>query len=572
MHSIQSQYLDILIPGFTSLAPSIKNQFENEELWQELIRQIGIIEEESKRTSWFVFSSINQDQVTQRLNVLKTDFDATFQNIYNAIQIERYPFLKFLKENNTNFLNLAPTELAYRLTQLKMDFFQYRFKNIPFLRENEACLALWNECFEIPIESIDSIETLHECTTILEVNILEHWIFTQINAVIEECLSNSHELFLKIKKLSHNISQNPQQEEILAPLIQDIQHRVSHKLQDFIIPTSEQSSMSIRQMFTDILGTLSDNLPNEVAEIADVHAIIQASGFSTQNEYSHLAILDFVNYIKYTEEIKNIKYISYAFLRPLLPLYWELVYISKQPKTIMNIIRLIMPLVLLTGYLIAIDTLFKTIPALIALLSIVHAPEIAIILTMVIGIYVGLVAMSYGYENIKVAHQYLTNMYYGGQYKTPVYQINKRMQDIFGEELAKDIHIFYIENMQKLDMDIQELEHKEIHSGLDQKGLDILQNNQNTRKKMELEWMGIHHLTKLATDKVKTHVKARLQEKIKEKAEIFKTTKSADLDELSVTIHESVKGNTTSISLFQPKCLKIKSEIENLVALRNSIH
>lgn len=571
MQNIQTEYLEVLLPGFTTLPQAIKNTFQKLPVWDELVCQIGTIEEESKETLLWLFTNINSTEVKRRLDNLKPHYEEAFQPMLKAIQLERYPFLTFLQQNHIDLENSTPQQIAEHINRLKTDYFRYRFASIPFLGPNEECLNFWNDHFEIPPENINSIEALHQWITNLEVSILEDWIFTKINAAIGNLLPNSHELFYKIKTLSQNISKKPQQEEILKPLVEFIQNHLSHGALECKAPELEQAQTTLSQMFNDILGALSKNLPHEVAEIADVHAIIQASGFSTQNEYSHLAILDFVNYIKYTEEIKNLKTISSAFIRPLLPLYWELLYVSKQPKNIFNIIRLIMPLVLLTAYLIAIETLFNTVPALIALLSILHAPEVAMILTMAISIYVGLVLMSYAYEHLKIAYHYLSNIYYGGQYETPVYQVNSRMEAIFGSVLAQDIRTFYIENMQKLDADIQRLEHEEKNNGLDQRQLEMLQNSQNTRKKMELEWMGIHHLQKLATNTAKAHVKARLQEKIKDKYENFKTMKTSDLNKLSDTIHVNLMATNGSNSLFQPQCLGIKREIESLVAKRNQI-
>lgn len=570
MHSIQSQYLDILIPGFNSLAPSIKNQFENEEIWQELIRQIGMIEEESKETYHFWFTKINEEKVQLRLNAVKDDFQVSFQPMLQAIALERYPFLKFLQENHIHFSELTPQQVVQHINHLKTPYFQYRFANIPFLENNQDSLNFWNTYFEIPTEHIDSIESLHECIRILEVTILQNWIFSKIEPVIGPLLRNEEELYLQINKLSQNISQNPQQEEIFQPVIQYIQNQVCQTLA-YSLPATKQIKATYTQMFRDILGSMIENMPSEIAEIADVHAIIQASGFSTQNEYSHLAILDFVNYFKYTKEIKNFKSISSAFMRPLLPLYWELVYISKQPQNIINIIRLILPLMLLTGYLIAIETLLSTVPSLIALMNILHAPEVAMILTMVISIYVGLVLMSYFYENVKITHQFLTELYYGDRYKTPVYQVNERMQSMFGNNLAQEVRKFYTELMKNLDVKIQELEHQAHHTGLNEQKIQTQKTSEDTRKKLELEWMAVHHLTKYATDKAKEHVKIRLQEQIKEKYEIYKTTKDMDLNVLSDTLHESMLANNASISLFQPKCLNIKNEIEALENLRNRI-
>lgn len=570
MHNINSEYLEILIPGFRSLPSEIKNTFQDHEVWEELIRYIGIFEEESKESHWF-YTKINSEKVKSKLNEIKPYLQSKFKPIVKAIHIERYPFLKFLQQNNIDFDDSTFQQIAEHINLSKQNYFLYRFSNIPFLSSDNNALIFWNEYFEIPIVNLDSIESLHECIRILEVSILENWIFNKIELVLGYLLRNEEELFLQIKKLSHNISQNPQQELILGPVIQNIQNQVSQNLSFSFpaFPVTYPIKATYTQIFKEILGSIIKNMPTEITEIADVHAIIQASGFSTQNEHSHLAILDFVNYLKYTEEIKNIKSISNALIRPLLPLYLELSFISHQPKNIVNIFRIILPMILIATYLIAIETLFKTIPALIALMSMLHAPELAILLVFVVNLYIGLVLLSYTYENLKNIHEILTNLYYNGRYQTPVYQVNERMKTMFKNDLAEKIRDFYTQQMKNLDIKIQKLDHQAKHTGLNEQEIQLRETSQDTRKKLELEWMGIHHLSKYATNKAKDHVKNRLQEKIKEKYEAFNNTRQLDLIALPNFIKNQFTEPMHPISLFKPKCLEIKSEIENLVTLRS---
>lgn len=573
MQNFDAQYFEILFPQYLQISAEDRAQLQNSDLFIFLNQWFKDIEAKntSRPTIFNWYPKPNKDQVIenirQKQNNLETYIKKEYIHDWNNILLLQYPYVRFLYQNNPNTLNLSPSELAQQINQQKVNYFRYRFASIPFLEQNEECLEFWEEYFEIPLEDetfFESHETLFKAIQNLEASILEDRIFHKLRLITDD---RSNELFNTIKKITVSIVQNPQQEHIF-------QEYLSHFNQTFniVIPKKQQAPINLKQMFTELFSSIKSNLPEEIIELSDVHGIIQASGFSTQNELSHLAIFDFVNYIKYTQEIKNVKSITNAFLRPLLPLYWELTYISKQPKTLANILRLILPIVLLNAYLIAIETLLHTLPFLISIMNAIHAPEIAMILTMLISIYVGLVLMSYFYENIKMMHQWMTDLAYGGRYQTPVYQVNDRMKAMFGEENAIQVKDMYTRLMDLLDHQIKDLESQQKKQGLNESDLNTLKHSHDERKILELEWMGAHHLQNFSTDKAKQHVKNRLYQQIEFKYEKFKIAKEEAIQQLPQFINENMVKKPENISLFKPGCLKLKSEIEHLKEMYQAIN
>jgi hypothetical protein len=239
-----------------------------------------------------------------------------------------------------------------------------------------------------------------------------------------------------------------------------------------------------------------------LGKFADAHAFIQATNFSTQNESSFLAILDFYNYGRYHQQISEVKTIFASLLNPFKPLYNEYKEIGLYEKNAYwKAFRTLMPILIVVGFIIVVA----------ALLAPLALPELAFTAALIPILLIGL-GLATKYVTIKNdLYKYVREKYYGGHYEIPEFLCNERMNHAFGNENAELIRKFYIKELtrcEKLESEYQSKNEKGLLSAD-----DIQQREQNNIKRTQLclEWYDIHSNKDLHYEEVPQIALNRLQ-------------------------------------------------------------
>jgi hypothetical protein len=254
---------------------------------------------------------------------------------------------------------------------------------------------------------------------------------------------------------------------------------------DFITQTLEQSCQKILSSFETL---------------ADTHAFIQGSGFATQNEYSHLALIDIINYYRYSHRVKEIKTILNFILRPLLPIYHEILAVSsREHHYFQGALHFIFALAFITAFI------FFGLSALNALLY----PELVSLILLIPIIYIGLTLLAQIVQLKNYLYHQLEQCYYGNFYNTPFFQINPRMENFFNEH-ALEISEFYIQTLRNEEALITQLSERQQSVGLNQSELTSLKQLQSKQKIMLAEWIDIHNNKEISKEQAQGIVIKRL--------------------------------------------------------------
>lgn len=237
-------------------------------------------------------------------------------------------------------------------------------------------------------------------------------------------------------------------------------------------------------------------------EMADAHAFIQATGFSTQNETSYLSWVDVYNYTRSRLYIKDAKNDLYRFLNPFRPLFAEWRNISQyETNTARQIIRTLIPLLILVGVVIFVA----------AILSPIVISEAAALLILIPTLYVGaLMATAYVLTKDRLYHQ-LRQAYYGGAYAIPEYQVNARMQAGFSNpntaSEVRDVYIEEIKQCRAIEADFQQRP----QGTLTQSDMTCRKENAGRYDELNLEWYDIHSNISVGCDRIKNIALERIQ-------------------------------------------------------------
>ncbi|WED43568.1 hypothetical protein [Legionella cardiaca] len=267
--------------------------------------------------------------------------------------------------------------------------------------------------------------------------------------------------------------------------------------------------------------------------LADAHAFIQATGFSTQNESSFLAILDLYNYGRAADQITESKTILSSLFKPFFPLYEEYRDIAFYEKNVyLKILRTTMPLLVIAAFV-------TLIAALLAPLAI---PELAFTVVLIPTLFVGL-ALATKYVALK-DHVYkaLREAYYGGAFEIPEFQINLRMLTIFKNEVdALAVRNFYIEEIMRCDEIEASYRVREQEGILLQEEIADKKANLLKRHTLSLEWYDIHSNINLGYEQVPKLVLARLEEAGNREYNALKAALEEDFPHLQRAVQEMVQ-------------------------------
>ena len=326
------------------------------------------------------------------------------------------------------------------------------------------------------------------------------------------------------------------------------------------------------------VGTLNTFLN----KIADAHAFIQATHFSSQNESAYLAILDMYNIGRYREQIAEVKSIGASLLKPFRPLYEEYKNLGLYEKNgYRKAFRALMPIFITVAFIILVSYLLAplALPAL-AFLA-------AFIPTLIIGL-----ALATAYVSVKNGvYKYLREKWYGGPFEIPEFQVNERIRAAFGtEEKAQKVRQFFIEELKRCDIIEHNYEKKHKQGTLSDEEIEHRIEMQKMRQGLCLEWYDIHSNINLSIDEARLIVLNRLAQTSEknylnltkmldeERPAIGQSVQNvvADIQATFVDHHHlPVPGEDTTIrphlthGFFQPpKSLSQKFQIEEEVIIR----
>jgi hypothetical protein len=234
----------------------------------------------------------------------------------------------------------------------------------------------------------------------------------------------------------------------------------------------------------------------------DAHAIIQYTGFSTQNESSYLGLLDVYNYSRSAEHIAETRTIFTSLMQPFISLYEEYKDIALYEKNgFRKIIRILMPLLIVAGIVVLVG----------AMLSPLAIPEFAFLIAAIpavlIGIYLASKYVTWKNEIYLYVYQNWLN---DGPFEIPEFQVNARLIAIFGnEENAQVIRSIYIEELKHCD-DLEKSFSERAEIGGTEQEIELRRENIKKRHTLALEWYDIHSNLDLGYDLAPKIVEGRL--------------------------------------------------------------
>lgn len=344
---------------------------------------------------------------------------------------------------------------------------------------------------------------------------------------------------------SFNIGKNLQLQEWLTRY----QGELEKKLQKDLLLINQKKWMSTTSSQEELLGSLSslfwqsktvEKTKEFLNKLADAHAFIQATGFSTQNESSFLAILDIYNYGRTAEQIAETRKIISSLLNPFLSLYREYRDIAFYEKNgYRKILRTVMPLLVVAA--------FVTLVA--ALLAPLAIPELAFTIILIPTLFLGMVLATKYVEIKDKVYKALREIYYGSPFQIPEFQVNARMVMAFStEENAQVVRDFYIQELQVCD-EIEAFYQASGENGVLRQGeLENRKENLIRRHSLCLEWYDIHSNANLGYEKVPQLILNRLTETGGREYEALKLALQQEFPTLQKNINVVVKKLTTSLN------------------------
>lgn len=242
-----------------------------------------------------------------------------------------------------------------------------------------------------------------------------------------------------------------------------------------------------------------------VGKLADANAFIQATGFSTQNESSYLAILDVYHSFQYIEGIAEAKNIIVALIAPIASLYQEYKDIAFLEKNnYWKLIRILMPILIVVGVIVLTG----------AVLAPLALPELALTIAIIPALILGF-ALATLYVNTKNSvYNALRARYYGGQFEIPEFQVNTRLLTLMHNDpiLAEKVRELYINELKRCDKLEIKLAKKAKNGALSSEEITLRKQTKEARILLNLEWYDIHSNNDLGTSERQAIIIKRLQQ------------------------------------------------------------
>jgi hypothetical protein len=281
-------------------------------------------------------------------------------------------------------------------------------------------------------------------------------------------------------------SDSPQRFSEQAKNYRDSVHKkLLDELSKYRQVASAQSSESISQLFSGFTNSLFEHADR----LAQAYQFIQYTGFGSQSDFF---LFDVYSAARNAQNVSEFKHAIYGILKPFHPIVREYQSIGLyETNELRKVIRIMIPLLILTATFIAVA----------AILAPLALPEIAFWAALVPSIFIGLGLTSLYCKVKDNLYQSIRQTYYGGQYQLPEFQVNERMNVIFGNS-ASIVQQFYIELLKQCQAN------DELFSGEQKKGLltdeQSKRMNEN-RQQLHLllkEWHDIHENHQITQEEV----------------------------------------------------------------------
>lgn len=318
-------------------------------------------------------------------------------------------------------------------------------------------------------------------------------------------------------------------------------------LEELKLINNKSLPLKTNELSIDSLSFLWKNPATDKAnkflkKLADAHGFIQATGFSTQNENSFLAILDIYNYARYQEQISDARTILFSLLTPFYPLlneYKDIAFYEK--NNFWKLFRTVMPLIVTVTFIILIATVL--VPLVL--------PDIAFFAAFIPSLLIGLGFATEYVDCKNTIYNSLRQLYYGGPFEIPEFQVNTRLLTAFGTETnAQSVRAFYIEELMLCDELEANLSLKHQQGILNQEGIDQRKANREKRYQLCLEWYDIHSNKDLSYNQASVIILNRLRQAIEQEHQQFqkiikeeRPTIAQAVTEVSNDIKATIMGN-----------------------------
>jgi|GEM_PF-2181796 len=264
----------------------------------------------------------------------------------------------------------------------------------------------------------------------------------------------------------------------------------------------------------------SNSVSKFLDKIADAHGLIQAIGWSTQNENSLLAILDAWNYYRYANSVAEARFIISSLIAPFYPLFTEYQNIAHREKnTLLKIIRTAIPMLITAGFVISMTALIP-----------VALPELAFVILAIPLLYLSFALASLYVKTKDLIYQgYRFIMYHNDINLFPEFQTNDMLKHAFKDQ-AENIRAYYIQAIKACELIEEKYQQQTTFTSAEKKQRDANFAQCNT---LILEWFDLRDNTTLGTDQTPYIALKRLNSDKKRLNQLFK---QQDLDEIQTFV------------------------------------
>ncbi|WP_141676669.1 hypothetical protein [Legionella jamestowniensis] len=545
------ELLPEVFPDIAFLSQEEQKRLAQSQFSQELLSLVKLDRKIYKAHEQFFFTEAwhkitRLDLLEKKLHSLNQKKTALIQHWLE--QFEQLDEVRLLRES-----------IAYEKERQRLEEIANQFAIVEERMNALAQFFIWlnedqNVIAELTQQYLYSLHTDSVDFSSIEEKVLTIIIFNHLQQVTNASFDyvNLHYFNLEQARLlantvlrSFNFSKNLQ----LQDWFTNYQRGLEKKLQNNLLLINQKQWMSTTSSQEELLGSLSslfwqsktvEKTKEFLNKLADAHAFIQATGFSTQNESSFLAILDIYNYGRTAEQIAETRRIISSLLNPFLSLYREYRDIAFYEKSgYRKILRTVMPLLVVAA--------FVTLVA--ALLAPLAIPELAFTIILIPTLFLGMVLATKYVEIKDKVYKILREVYYGSPFQIPEFQVNARMVAVFGtEEKAQVVRDFYVQELQVCD-ETEAFYQASGESGiLRQEELENRKENLIRRHSLCLEWYDIHSNVNLGYEKVPQLVLNRLTETGGREYEALKLALQQEFPIIQRHINLVVQKLTTSLN------------------------
>lgn len=269
---------------------------------------------------------------------------------------------------------------------------------------------------------------------------------------------------------------------------------ITQKLSDY---SYDSEAHFDTEFIHNLFVRLTNRALSQMDRIAEAYLFLQYAGFGSESD---LYFTDIYTAYRHSHHIANYKKVFLNLLLPFYPLLQEYEAIGLYEKnSIIKVVRALIPLMIVAATIVIIS----------AVLAPLGLPEIAFIAAFIPSLIIGLGLASFYCRFNQVFYQFCREVYYGGQYQLPEFQVNERMTIIFSE-LAPHLCQYYVNKIKSCQALEKELSIKaSLGTMTDQEKNEKIKNYEYLHVLLS-NWRDIHENTELTCDEVVEIVKKQL--------------------------------------------------------------